>query len=94
MFEWNPPAGNGPEAVVDNYTITILPNPISHPISNVVYSTSWNVTLDYNVIYDATITAQNCAGESEPVVLTNIEYGKVTYNIYFLDVYNYNGNAI
>ncbi len=70
---------------MDNYTISINPKPISHPISSVVYSTSWNVTLDYNVIYDATIAAQNCAGESELVVLTNIEYGKeycVTYIIF------------
>ncbi len=79
MFEWDSPLGSGPEAVVDNYTISILPMPVSHPISNVVYSTSWNVTLDYNVIYNATITSQNCAGESEPVVLTNIRYGKFYY---------------
>ncbi len=75
MFEWDPPKGSGPESVVENYTISILPMPVSHPISNVVNSTSWNVTLAYNMIYNATITALNCAGESEPVVLTNIQYG-------------------
>ncbi len=72
VFVWDPQTG---VAVVDNYTISVLPTSISHPISNLVYSTSWNVTLDYNVIYNATITAQNCAGESEPFVLTNIQYG-------------------
>ncbi len=75
MFDWNPPIGSGPEAVVENYIISIRPMPVSYPISNVVNSTSWNVTLDYNVIYNATITAQNCAGESEPVIITNIQYG-------------------
>ncbi len=75
MFEWDPPNGSGPEAVVENYKISILPMPVSHPISNVVDNTSWNVTLDYNVIYSATITALNCAGESIPNVLTNIQYG-------------------
>ncbi len=49
--------------------------PVSHPISNVANSTSWNVTLDYNVIYNATITAMNCAGKSIPYVLTDIQYG-------------------
>ena len=76
LLDWDPPTGSATEAVVDNYTISILPMPVSHPISNVVYSTSWNVTLDYNVIYNATITSQNCAGESEPVVLSIIQYGK------------------
>ncbi len=75
MLEWNPPKSSGPEGVVENYIISILPMPVSHPISNIINSTSWNVTLDYNVMYSATITAQNCAGESEPVVLTNIQYG-------------------
>ncbi len=75
VLDWDPPSG--PD-VVDNYTIYVLPMPVSHPISNVVNSTSWNVTLDYNVIYNVTITSRNCAGESEPVVLANIHYGKNT----------------
>ncbi len=73
-FKWNPPDGN---AIVDNYTISILPMPLSHPISNVLYSTFFNVTLDYNVIYNATVTAINCAGESKRVYLSNIEYGNI-----------------
>ncbi len=75
MFEWDSPDGSGPEAVVENFIISILPMPVSHPILNMINITSWNVTLNYNVIYNATITAQNCAGKSEPVVLTNIQYG-------------------
>ncbi len=80
IFKWNPPDGRGPEAIVDNYTISILPMPLSHPISNVVYSNNFDVTLDYNVIYNATVTAFNCAGESKPVYLTDIEYGKNNYS--------------
>ncbi len=78
MFEWDPPPGSGPEAIVDNYTITITPAPVSHPISNAVAS-SLNVTLDYNVIYTATVTAVNCAGDSDILVLSAIEYGKNYY---------------
>ncbi len=76
MFEWDSPGGSGPEAIVDNYTITVNPMPVFHPISNVVLSSPWNVTLSYNVIYTATITAVNCAGESNNFTLPGIEYGK------------------
>ncbi len=77
-FEWDPPSGNGPGVVVDNYIITIIPEPVSHNISNNVSSTldQWSVILDYNVIYTATIVAQNCAEESESVLLSNIKYGR------------------
>ena len=78
-FEWDPPAGSGPEAIVDNYIISILPMPASHPISNVVYFTTLNVTLDYNTTYNASIAAFNCAGESRSVVLSDIEYGMIFY---------------
>ncbi len=76
MFEWDSPGGSGPEAIVDNYTITVNPMPVSHPISNVVLSGPWNATLSYNVIYTATITAVSCAGESSTFTLPGIEYGK------------------
>ncbi len=76
MFEWDSPGGSGPEAIVDNYTITVNPTPVSRPISNVVLSSPWNVTLSYNVIYTTTITAVNCAGESNTFTLQGIEYGK------------------
>ena len=75
-FTWDPPPGSGPEAIVDSYTITITPMPVSHPITNVVTSSPWNVTLDYNETYTATIIAVNCAGESSPFILPNIEYSK------------------
>ncbi len=28
MFEWDSPGGSGPEAIVDNYTITVNPTPV------------------------------------------------------------------
>ncbi len=86
MFEWDLPPGSGPEAIVDNYTITITPAPVSHPISNVVLASPWNVTLDYNVIYTATITAVNCAGGSGIVILNNIQYGRLITVVIILTV--------
>ncbi len=75
-FDWDPPSGSGPEGVVDNYTILIMPKPISSPQSNVVTAAPWNVTLNYNIEYSATISATNCAGASESFSLQNIEYSK------------------
>ncbi len=72
-LQWDSPPGRGPEAIVDNYTITITP---SHPISNVVLASPWNVTLNYDVVYIATITAVNCAGESEASIFSNFEFSK------------------
>ncbi len=79
MFEWDPPLGIGPEAIVDNYTITITPEPVSHPISNEVLASPWNVTLNYNVIYTATITAVNCNGDSDILTLFSIEYSECMF---------------
>ena len=61
---------------MDYYKIVITPRPLSHPVSNVVYSTPWNVTLDYNIEHTAIITAVNCAGESSPFTLTDIEFSE------------------
>ncbi len=76
MFEWDVPPGSGPEAIVDNYTITITPAPVSHPISNVVLASLLNVTLNYNMLYSATISASNCAGNSDASLLATFEYSK------------------
>ena len=79
MFEWDSPGGSGPEAIVDNYIITVNPMPVSHPISNVVLTSPWNVTLSYNVIYTATIAAMNCISEGNTSILQDIEYGKIKF---------------
>ncbi len=75
MFVWDGPQGSGAQAIVDNYIITVTPNPVS-PARIVVPSSPLNVTLHYNNIYTATVTAVNCAGESQTFALKNIEYGK------------------
>ena len=78
IFLWDPPQGNGPEAVVDSYKISITPRPVSHPVLNVVsYTTSWNVTLYFNVEYSATIIAVNCEGDSSPFTLYDIKYSEL-----------------
>ena len=78
-FEWDQPPGNGPEAIVDKYLVFITPRPLSHPEMNFV-TAPWNVTINYNLKYTATIKAINCAGESIPLLLPNIEYSKQKNN--------------
>lgn len=75
-FEWDPPNGSGPEAVVDYYIISISPAPLSHPERNVVHSLLWNVTLAHNTYYKINITAVNCAGPGETFIFSDIEYSK------------------
>lgn len=70
-FDWDPPQGSGPEAIVDYYTISISPTPLSHPDISRVYSSPWNVTLGYNINYAVEIVAENCAGASNSFILRN-----------------------
>lgn len=74
-FEWYEPQGRGPEAIVDDYIITVAPNPVSPSSIITIRSSPLNVTLNYNYVYTATIIAVNCAGESEAFALSDIEYG-------------------
>lgn len=78
MFEWNSSQGRGSQLVVEYYRITISPPPLSPPnsIINVNNSFLLNVTLNYNTVYNATITAINCAGESQTATLSGIEFGE------------------
>ena len=76
-FVWDLPQGSGPGAIVDYYEISILPNTSnSNPVCN-TSSTACNVTLEFNVVYNATITAVNCVGRSNSSFKTfHIEIGK------------------
>lgn len=76
IFDWDPPQGLGPEAIVDDYVISISPSPLSHPGTDVVSSPPWNVTLDHNTLYTINITAMNCAGEGDTFIAAEIEYRK------------------
>ena len=67
-FQWDEVQSNGrPETVIDNYMIYIF-NSSSHLVSNATTDgVSLNITLEYNVEYEANLTAINCVGESPAV---------------------------
>lgn len=69
-LEWDPPQGNGPESIVDNYTVSISPDPPYDPAINPTLLPPWNVTLTHNVEYIINVTALNCLGKSSPSVLS------------------------
>lgn len=76
-FEWDEPQGSGPEVVVDSYIVAISPSPLAPSGVNRLPNLplTFDVTLNYNTAYTATITAENCAGESETFAYPNrIEY--------------------
>ena len=86
-FEWMEPQGSGPEAIVDSYTIVISPTPLYPYAVNMLPNSprEFNVTLSYNTVYTATITAENCAGESVTFVYpVMIEYGIPKLETYHL----------
>ncbi len=62
---------------MDSYLISITPAPLSQPGNNSVLSSPWNVTLNFNLMYRATIRAVNCAGESGAVTISSINFGKL-----------------
>ena len=70
------PGGSGPEAIVDNYTISVSPQPPYQPTVNRVRSSPWNVTLTHNVEYAINITAINCVGRSQTTSLHTVEFGE------------------
>lgn len=73
-FQKNLQTGSGSAAIVDNYTITIVPRPLSHPSHVVVTAFPWSVTFAHNILYYVYITAINCAGNSNTLQLSPIEY--------------------
>ncbi len=65
------------DTLISNYTVSISPKPISHPVTYVVLSPPLFVSLKYNVTYTAAIFATNCAGDSLSYTLNNIKYGNL-----------------
>ena len=73
---WDPiPQGSGPEAIVDNYTIYIS-SPAFGPVIIMTDSPPLNITLTHNVRYSVSITASNCARESDNLPLLDIKISK------------------
>ena len=75
-LNWELPQGSGPEIIVDNYTISISPDPPYQLSVISVSSPPWNITLDHNEEYTINVTAMNCAGVSEPAILSNIGFSE------------------
>ena len=67
-FKWDEPCGQHP-IIVNYYEIRINPAPVSHSIVNRISSAPWNVTLNYDVVYNVSITTVSCDGRSAPVTL-------------------------
>ncbi len=77
FFEWEPPLGIGPGYFIQGYNVSIVTES-SYISYNFTYAiTNLNVTLNYNVEYTASVVAINCAGESLPLILSDILFGEL-----------------
>ena len=65
-----------PDISITRYKIFIRPNPVSGLSLNSVQSSPLNVSLNYNTKYEIKVTAINCAGESNPSILSEVLYGQ------------------
>ena len=77
-FVWDqPPQGGGPESIVDNYTISITPSPPSDPNTTTLPfpPSPFIVTLSHNQMYTLSLTAVNCAGQSEALTIVPEQIG-------------------
>ena len=83
-LDWGLPMGSGPETIIDGYTISITPSPLSHPTTYVVDSPPWNVTIRFNMEHNITLYATNCAGQSAAIMLQSIEFSRLfTHSNFF-----------
>ena len=71
MFRWDHEKPN----IVENYTVTVSPAPLSEPAMSEVTSRSWRITLAYFTVYSIEILAVNCGGNSTPI-RNSISYSK------------------
>ncbi len=73
-FQWDMPEM---ENLVVHCFISILPEPVSHPVTNTVSSPPWNVTLEYDTDYTVMLVYVNCAGEGYPFILSGLEFSEI-----------------
>ena len=79
FFAWEAPSGDiGPEFFIQSYNISVMSESEYYSYTVTPTNTALNFTLNYNVNYTALAVAINCAGESEPFILSNIFFGELT----------------
>ena len=69
-YEWNPPPGFD-----FFYIFSIAPEPSTEVVQISDANPPLNLTVDYNMLYIASIVSVNCVGESNIVNATNNGYG-------------------
>lgn len=82
-FEWGPPPQSiGVKSTAIYYRLSISPAPLNYPDTVEITDLSWNVSLEYNTNYTASITAVNCLSENSNVSIISAffnikDYGEI-----------------
>ena len=78
-FKWDKSKILGTEKIIVDYYNVLITSKLQQ-VLYVVYSSPWNVTLDYNKNYNASITAVNCVGKSSPLLVSNIKFDNIPHS--------------
>ena len=65
-LQWDPPSDSG--GVTVSYEVTVSPP----GLTLITDGNNLTVSLNYSTLYDVTVSAVNCAGNSDPTSLLNI----------------------
>ena len=77
FFEWTSPMGEGSAYAVESYIFSVSSaSNADYYAANNISTSSTNTILEYNMDYEVFVTSVNCAGQSEPLSITNIHFGK------------------
>ena len=83
-LQWTPPEYTG--GVDINYVLTVSPRPVTSESTFTTLSSNTGITVSYNIQYNITIIAENCAGSSSGTMLM-FEIGKIVYSSNFAYCY-------
>ena len=92
-LQWDPPE-NSDNASVDNYTMTVLPIPLSGGSTFTVTQRQIQLTLAYNQLYAIHLVTTNCIGTSVLPAMLNFTLGWLCHHSYNNHLYTHSVHTL